>query len=162
VTRILAISDTHAKKLGVLPKSLLAEIGKADIVVHCGDYIDLSLLEELRHSAKRFVGVFGNMDSTDIRREVPAKTVFEVEGRRIGVIHPHWGGAAIGVEEAIAEEFHGVDMILYGHTHDASCETRDGVTFVNPGQAYADDTAKATAGIVMVGDKGFEIEIVSF
>lgn len=163
MTRILAISDTHAKKLDVLPKALLDEIGNADIVVHCGDYTALPLLEELRNSAKRFVGVFGNMDAGDIRKEVSRKTAFVVKGKRIGVIHPHWGGASIGVEDDIAKEFHNVDMILYGHTHDARCETRDGVIFVNPGQAYADDTAKATAGIITIDADGvFNVEIKSF
>jgi len=162
MTKILAISDTHAKSLSALPKALLSEISTADIVVHCGDYTDISLLQELKHMAKRFIGVYGNVDSIDIRREVPAKTTFEIDGVRIGVIHPYWGGASVGIEEAIAKEFHGVDLVLYGHTHDAGYETRDGITFVNPGQAYADDTAKATAGVVTVGDKGFEIEIVSF
>jgi len=162
VTRILAISDTHTKSLSALPKALLDEIGKADVVVHCGDYTELSFLQELREASKRFVGVYGNMDSMDIRRTLSAKTAFVVKDKRIGVIHPHWGGASVGIEEAIAKEFHGVELVLYGHTHDACCETRDGVTFVNPGQAYADDMAKATAGIVIVGDKGFEIEIVSF
>ena len=162
MTRILAISDTHAKSLDVLPRALLSEISTADIVVHCGDYTSITFLRELQALAKRFVGVYGNSDTADIRQEVSRKTVFDIDGKKIGVIHPHWGGASVGIEEAIAKEFHGVDLVLYGHTHDACCETRDGVTFVNPGQAYADDMAKAAAGIVTVGDKGFEIDILSF
>ncbi|MFA5375391.1 MAG: YfcE family phosphodiesterase [Dehalococcoidia bacterium] len=162
MTRILAISDTHAKSLSALPKALLTEISDADIVVHCGDYTDISLLHELRDLAKRFVGVYGNVDDTEIRRAVPEKTTFEVGGRRIGVIHPYWGGAPFGIEEAIAKEFHNVDIILFGHTHDARTDTIDGVTFLNPGQAYSAFMEKSTAGIITIGAKGFEIEIVSF
>ena len=162
MTRILAISDTHAKSLRDLPRALLTEISSADIVVHCGDYTSVALLKELQALAKRFVGVYGNMDTVDIRQEVSRKTAFDIDGKKIGVIHPHWGGEPFGIEEAIVKEFRNVDLILFGHTHDAWKGSIDGVTLVNPGQAYADDTAKATAGIVKVGDKGFEIEIVSF
>jgi putative phosphoesterase len=162
MTRIVAISDTHAKSLSVLPKALLTEISDADIVVHCGDYTDISLLHELRDIAKKFIGVYGNVDDIDIRRTVPEKTTFEVDGRRIGVIHPYWGGAPFGIEEAIVKEFRNADLILFGHTHDAWTGKIDGVTFLNPGQAYSAFMEKATAGIVTVGSKGFKIEIVSF
>jgi len=162
MTRILAISDTHAKNLSALPKALLTEISDADIVVHCGDYTSITLLKELRDLAKRFVGVYGNMDNVDIRQEVSKKTVFDIDGVKIGVIHPHWGGAPSGIEEAIVKEFHNVDLILFGHTHDAWTDTINGVTLLNPGQAYSAFMEKVTAGIVTVGSKGFEIDIRSF
>jgi putative phosphoesterase len=162
MTRIVAISDTHAKNLDALPKALLTEISDADIVVHCGDYTSITVLKGLRDLAKRFVGVYGNVDTIDIRQEVPKKTVFDIDGKKIGVIHPHWGGAPFGIEEAIAKEFHNVDLILFGHTHDAWTDTINGVTFLNPGQAYSAFMEKATAGIITVGYQGFEIDIRSF
>lgn len=162
MTRILAISDTHAKNLSALPKALLTEISDADIVVHCGDYTSITLLKELRDLAKRFVGVYGNMDNVDIRQEVSKKTVFDINGVKIGVIHPHWGGAPFGIEEAIAKEFHNVDLILFGHTHDAWTDTINGVTLLNPGQAYSAFMEKVTAGIITVGSKSFGIDICSF
>lgn len=162
MTRILAISDTHAKNLSALPKALLTEISDADIVVHCGDYTSITLLKELRDLAKRFVGVYGNMDNVDIRQEVSKKTVFDIDGVKIGVIHPHWGGAPFGIEEAIAKEFHNVDLILFGHTHDAWTDTINGVTLLNPGQAYSAFMEKVTAGIITVGSKSFGIDIRSF
>jgi putative phosphoesterase len=162
MTRILAISDTHAKNLSALPEALLTEISDADIVVHCGDYTSITLLKELRDLAKRFVGVYGNMDNVDIRQEVSKKTVFDIDGVKIGVIHPHWGGAPFGIEEAIAKEFHNVDLILFGHTHDAWTDTINGVTLLNPGQAYSAFMEKVTAGIITVGSKSFGIDIHSF
>ena len=162
MTRILAISDTHAKNLSALPKALLTEISDADIVVHCGDYTSITLLKELRDLAKRFVGVYGNMDNVDIRQEVSKKTVFDIDGVKIGVIHPHWGGAPFGIEEAIAKEFHNVDLILFGHAHDAWTDTINGVTLLNPGQAYSAFMEKVTAGIITVGSRSFGIDIRSF
>jgi len=167
MTRILVISDTHGKSLDIMPPQLRAEISAADIVVHCGDYNRLSLLSQLRREAKRFVGVFGNMDSIDIRAELPEKAVFEVEGKRIGVIHPHWGGPPHNIERDIVKEFDGVDVIFFGHTHDAGCREIKGVTFLNPGQSYRSYIHRsymepASAGIVNVGTDGIEVEIKTF
>ena len=160
--KILVISDTHAKNLAMLPKALVEDISGADIVVHCGDYTSLALLQELRAAAKRFVGVYGNLDMLDIRREIPHKTAFEVEGNRIGVIHPYWGGDPTGIQERIAKEFHGVDLILYGHTHNASYETIDSICFLNPGQSYSKSEEKITAGVITVWPETFEVEIKSY
>jgi putative phosphoesterase len=162
MTRIVVIADTHGKNLDVLPQEIYGEIMAADIVVHCGDYDRLSLLNQLRQVSKRFVGVFGNIDSIDIRAELPEKTVFEVEGRRIGVIHPHWGGPPFGIEEAIAREFEDVDVILFGHTHDVCHQTIDGVVFLNPGQAYRSFREAASVGIITIGPDGIEVEVKSY
>ena len=167
MTRILVISDTHGKSLDIMPPQLRAEISAADIVVHCGDYNHLTLLNQLRQVARRFVGVFGNIDSIDIRDELPAKVVFEVEGRRFGVIHPHWGGPPHNIERDIVKEFDGVDVICFGHTHDACCREINGVTFLNPGQSYRSHIHRsymepASAGIVNVGPDGIEVEIKTF
>ncbi len=162
MTRIVVISDTHGRDLSVMPPELLDEVESADIVVHCGDYDRLPLLNQLRRVARRFVGVFGNIDSIDIRAELPEKVTFEVEGRRFGVIHPHWGGPPHNIERDILREFEGVDVILFGHTHDAVCREIEGVTFLNPGQAYCYRTEAATAGIVVVGPVHIEFEISYF
>jgi len=161
MTRIAVIADTHGKSLDVLPQEIYDEVVAADIVVHCGDYDRLSLLNQLRQVSKRFVGVYGNIDAIDIRAELPEKTVFEVEGKRIGVIHPHWGGPPFGIEEAIAREFENVDMILFGHTHDVYYQTIDGVVFLNPGQAYRSFREPASVGIIDVGVDRIDVEIKS-
>lgn len=167
MTRIVVISDTHGRDLGVLPPELLDEVRSADIVVHCGDYDRLPLLNQLRRVARRFVGVFGNIDSIDIRAELPEKATFEVEGRRFGVIHPYWGGPPHNIERDILREFDGVDVIFFGHTHDAVCREIDGVMFLNPGQAYQKYVSRsyaeiASAGIVAVGSGRMEFDIRQF
>jgi putative phosphoesterase len=160
--KILVISDTHVVNLAALPEALVEDISGADIVVHSGDYTGLALLEELKDASKRFVGVYGNMEMIDVRREAPRKTAFEVEGKRIGVIHPYWGGDKAGIKARISKEFHGVDIIFYGHTHDAGYETIDGICFLNPGQSYSKSAEKTTAGIVTLGLDTFEVEIKSY
>jgi len=162
MARIAVISDTHARSLKELPQGLVNELAQADIVVHCGDYTTSSLLDEVRRVAKRFIGVYGNIDPREIREQLPDKVVFEVEGKRIGVIHPSWGGPPWGIEEDIAKEFEGVDIILFGHTHDVCHQTIGGVVFVNPGQAYPSFRTPASVAIVTIGQEGMEVELKSF
>jgi len=162
MARIVVISDTHARSLERLPPELLKELAEADWVVHCGDYSSIALLSELRHLSRRFIGVYGNIDPREIREELPDKTVFEVEGRRIGVIHPPWGGPPWDIEEDIATEFERVDIILFGHTHEACYKTIAGVVFLNPGQAYPSFRNPASLGILTIGQEGIEVEIRTF
>lgn len=162
MTKIVAISDTHAKTLGQLPEELVALLREADYVVHCGDYTSLSLLDELRGIAKRFIGVHGNVDPKEVRDQLPPKAVFEVNGTRIGVIHPHWGGPPWGIEQDIAREFDGVDIIIYGHTHDTFHQTIGDVVFLNPGQAYPAFQTPASAVLLTIDGQGIDIEIRAF
>ena len=162
MTSIIVISDTHVRSLKELSQELVNTLSEADYVVHCGDYNNIAVLHELRCLAKRFIGVYGNIDPREIQDELPAKTVFEVEGRRIGVIHPHWGGPPWGIEEDIAKEFEVVDIILFGHTHDTCHKTINGTVFLNPGQAYPSFRNPASAGIITIDHEGTQIEIRTF
>jgi predicted phosphodiesterase len=102
------------------------------------------------------------MDPKEIRDELPDKTVVEVEGRRIGVIHPSWGGPSWGIEEVIAREFDQVDLIIFGHTHDVCNRNIGGVVFLNPGQAYPSFRSPASAGVITIGQGGMEVEVKAF
>ncbi|MFW6126437.1 MAG: metallophosphoesterase family protein, partial [Chloroflexota bacterium] len=88
--------------------------------------------------------------------------VFEMQGRRIGVIHPEWGGPPWGIEEEIAKEFDGVDIILYGHTHDISHQTIGDTIFLNPGQAYSSFRIPASAARITIDAEQLEIEIHTY
>jgi len=162
MTRIVVIADTHARSVDALPQELLKIVAEGDIVVHCGDYTSIAVLRELKALSKRFIGVYGNIDPKEIRDELPQKAVFEVEGKKIGVIHPHWGGPPWGIEEDIAREFEGVDIILFGHTHDLCHETKDNVVFLNPGQAYPSFGTPASVAVLTIGVEGIDVEIRTF
>lgn len=159
VTRILVISDTHAGHIDQLEPGVLQAIDEADILVHCGDYTQKTLLDGLRARARRFVGVYGNVDPHDIRSELEARKVLDVDGKKIGIAHPHWGGPPFGIEVRLLAEFKGVDAILFGHTHDAEKKMMDGVLVLNPGQAYASWGVPATVGVLTISDGKIEGEI---
>lgn len=129
--RVIAISDTHIPKVGTeLPAQLVEVLREADIIIHAGDLVDISVLERLRDMAP-VAAVAGNMDYPGVRAVLPETRVVEVEGRRIGVIHG-WG-PPLGIERRILSRFSGVDAVVFGHTHSAHLEERKGVLLVNPG-----------------------------
>ena len=136
MTQILVISDTHVNTINQLPERMLDLIGEAELVVHCGDFTSGRLVEELKSLSRRFIGVYGNADKNDVRPLLPADTIFEVEGRRIAVVHPYWGGFPDGLEKKLITRFKGVDAILFGHTHESCNIMLNNILLFNPGQGY--------------------------
>ena len=115
-----------------LPDACLAELAAADLIVHAGDVVALSVLEELRRLAP-VEAVYGNMDEPALRRSLPEQRVVEVAGVRVGVVHIP--GPAAGREARLLAQFPGCDAIVYGHTHipQAARAGPDGVWILNPG-----------------------------
>ena len=133
-----------------LPKEILQAVREAECVVHCGDYVSIIVVEELRRLARHFVGVYGNTDPSDIRRLLPAEVTFGFGGRRIAVAHPYWGGYPDGVEEELSTRFPHVDAILFGHTHNPYNLKLNGTLLLNPGQGYPSFMVPASIGILTV------------
>lgn len=158
--KIVVLSDTHERRLEKISPQILQAIRDAELVVHCGDYVGLEILGGMQKLAKKFIGVYGNTDPGDIRERLPNKTVFEFQGKCIGVIHPHWGGPPFDMEE-IVREFSDVDAILFGHTHEACNVRLNGLLLLNPGQAYASFMVPASLAILQVSEHGVAGEIVT-
>ena len=129
--RIGVLSDTHIPVAArEIPGKVLELLGGVDLIVHAGDILQLTVLEELRELAE-VRAVHGNMDTHSVREKLPEMDTFEVQGFKIGIIHgsgPHYG-----IESRIRERFNQVDVIIYGHSHLPKSEIIDGVLFFNPG-----------------------------
>jgi len=147
--KIGVISDTHLKKF---PASLAERITKhfkdVDMILHAGDVVELSALDIFLDKEVKLVA--GNMDSWIIKKSAPMKQVIEIEFCKIGLIHG-WGSPT-GIESRIIEEFDNIDILVYGHTHNASSFTRGGILFFNPGsptdKRFADQN---TVGMLEIG-----------
>ncbi len=144
-----------------LPERLSRLVKETDYVVHCGDFTEIRVVEELRSLAKRFIGVYGNTDSPEIRELLPTEIVFEVHRKKITVTHPYFGGPPWGLEEELVERYPNADVILFGHTHDACSIHRNGVLLFNPGQGYPMFIQQASVGILKVTAEGVEGRISS-
>lgn len=153
------ISDTHVRTVQELSRGMLQAINEAECLVHCGDYTGGRVVEELQRLTPRFVGVYGNADSGDVRRQLLADVTFEIEGRTIAVAHPHLGGYPYGLEEELVARFPHADAILYGHTHEPCTLTLNGTLLLNPGQGYSAFMVPASIGILTISRRGLSGEI---
>ena len=145
---ILVLADTHVATLELLPQRLRQLIKDADYVVHCGDFTELRVVEELRSLAKHFIGVYGNTDSPEVKELLPAEAFIEIHGKKIAITHPYFGGPPWRLEEELVESYPAADVILFGHTHDACSIRKNGVLLFNPGQGYSMFILRASVGIL--------------
>ena len=157
--RIVAISDTHAHSIQEFPTVLLDTLKKADMIIHTGDYTSKTVLDQLR-AFKNFRGVYGNMDPLEIRTEVPEKATFDAAGYRIGLTHPSEGGPPFGIENMVRKKFDQVHLIIYGHTHNAKNERKEGVLFVNPGSLTGVRPAKSKTFAIIEINQTIEARII--
>jgi uncharacterized protein len=131
MARVAIISDTHIPKAAPeLPRQLLEALRGSDLILHAGDLVEMTVLDELRALAP-VAAVSGNMDTPEVGAVLPEKRVLEVEGKIIGLIHG-WGPPA-GIERRVLSRFSGVDVVVFGHTHVPLLERTKGVLILNPG-----------------------------
>jgi predicted phosphodiesterase len=66
--RLLLIADTHVpKRARDLPAAVWDEVSRADVVIHAGDWVDVSLLDAIEGRARRLVACWGNNDGPELR-----------------------------------------------------------------------------------------------
>jgi putative phosphoesterase len=127
------MSDTHLpKRAKRLPTELLAELPRADVVLHAGDWVDTATLDLLERLSRRLIGVYGNNDGPDLRARLPETAYAELGGLRWGVVHET--GPAQGRETRCAARYPDLDVLVFGHSHipwDTTAPT--GLRLLNPG-----------------------------
>ncbi len=127
--RIGVLADTHSLNI---PLEVLEDFKKTDLIIHAGDFCSLQDLELLRR-IKEVKGVYGNMDGADIRRILPRRKIFNLEGVTIGLCHGE--GSPKRSWEVVQGEFKGdnVQAVVFGHSHQPFNEVMDGILYFNPG-----------------------------
>lgn len=132
-TTLLLLADTHiparAKRM---PDAVLQAMDAADVVVHAGDWVDVTTLDLLEQRSRRFHGVFGNNDGPELRARLPEVARFTVEELDVAVIHET--GPARRREERMDAAFPGTDLLVFGHSHIPWDTTSPaGMRLLNPG-----------------------------
>jgi putative phosphoesterase len=128
---IAVIGDTHLPRGSRrLPEACLALLRESALILHVGDLMAASVLEELRELAP-VEAVHGNMDEWPLREALPERLVVDAEGLRIGLVHD--AGPAAGRAARLRAAFPGCDLVAYGHTHLPEVTLESGVWIVNPG-----------------------------
>ncbi len=131
--RLLIIADTHVtKRARDLPPQLWDEVDRADVVLHAGDWVAESLLDELDGRATRLVGVYGNNDGPELRQRLEEVARVEIAGVKMAVVHET--GDSAGRERRCAVLYDDVDVLIFGHSHIPWDTTTDtGLRLLNPG-----------------------------
>ncbi|MGW7422683.1 metallophosphoesterase family protein [Streptomyces sp. NPDC054813] len=131
--RLLLTSDTHLRvRAKRLPDQLLAELPRADVVLHAGDWVDEATLDLLESRSRRLIAVYGNNDGPGLRARLPEVAYADLGGLRFGVIHET--GAAQGREARCAARFPDLDVLVFGHSHIPWDTTAPaGLRLLNPG-----------------------------
>ena len=134
VRSIGVISDTH----GLLRDEALAALVGSDLILHAGDVGDPDILERIARIAP-VRAVRGNTDRGDLFRSLPSTDAIDLADPQ--------GDVSAATRGPIVYLLHDLDLIdldpsaggfsvvVYGHTHEPSIHTRDGVLYFNPGAA---------------------------
>ena len=158
--KIIVISDTHIPNSAkALPPALIEEIKNCDLCLHAGDYVNKEVIDLIKKYTD-FLGVCGNMDSSDIKKNLPEKKIIKIEEATIAITHG--SGSYFNIEERIKKIFSQTpDIYIYGHTHKAICKKENGIWWLNPGSPT--DTIFASYqsfGVIKIDKKSIEAEVV--
>ena len=153
------ISDTHVPtRARSIPPEVFKIFENASYIIHAGDFIQLSAVEELERIAP-VVGVQGNMDPAAVREKYPKVNTLEVLGWKMGVVHDGIPILRSGRLKELAkrEDF---DVLVFGHSHRSSVREEDGVLYVNPGSPTQPLFSEASVGVLKVSKKKVEADIL--
>jgi len=130
--RLLLLADTHVpRRAKDLPAQVWAEVERADLVLHAGDWMTVDLLDQLAERAD-VLGCWGNNDGPDLRARLPEVARRTVEGVRVAVVHET--GDARGRERRAEAAYPDVDLLVFGHSHVPwDSTTPGGLRLLNPG-----------------------------
>lgn len=159
--RIGVISDTHIPdRAEDLPREILEEFKKVDMIIHAGDLVNLSVLDKLKSICRNVKAVWGNMDPEEVKEKLAEKEIITVGKYKIGIMHgygaPH---KLISLLFSIFKEDN-VNVIIFGHSHYSVNEKKNDILFFNPGSLTDKIFSQYNSyGIIEINDK-IEAKIV--
>jgi uncharacterized protein len=117
------ISDTH----GLVRPEAIDALAGVEMIIHAGDIGTPAVLEALQRVAP-VVAVRGNNDTEEWARALADTEVVEVGEVTLYVLHDMH---ELDLDPGAA----GFRVVISGHSHRPSTETRQGVLYLNPGSA---------------------------
>src|SRR5262245_8197393 len=117
------ISDTH----GLVRPEVHEAFRGVELILHAGDIGSPEVLKELERIAP-VKAVRGNNDKGGWARRIPERESIRVPTIRICMIHDV---KELTVQRDVKE----CTVVISGHSHRPSIETREGILFLNPGSA---------------------------
>ena len=116
--KIAILSDTH----GLLRPEVVEHLKTADAILHGGDINKQSIVDQLRQYAPLYV-VRGNNDKA-WAETIPHDLIVTLGGVTFAMVHN---------KKEVPADLSGVDVVVFGHSHKAVQEAKDGRLWLNPG-----------------------------
>jgi putative phosphoesterase len=129
---IAILADTHMPRGSRrLPDRCLRLLSEADALVHAGDFLATSVLEELETICGTVHAVHGNVDEAALRTRLPEATEVTLGGFAIAVVHD--AGPTRGRLGRMRSRFPAADAVVFGHSHMPLHEREGDFQIFNPG-----------------------------
>ncbi len=156
------ISDTHVPaRAKAIPETVFKIFENVDYIIHAGDLVDLSVIDELEQLAP-VLAVHGNMDGPQVSGTLPKINSLKVMDWKIGVTHDP--GAIYGLSkmrEIAKQNF--FNVLVFGHTHTSSIKWDGNTLFINPGSPTSPEPpflCKPTVAILKITKEAITPEIM--
>lgn len=117
------VSDTH----GLLRPEIRERLRVCDHIIHAGDIGSMAVLNGLRMLAP-VTAVRGNVDRDAWAAALPKTECLEYDGKKIYVLHDFG-------EFDLEPEAAGIDIVIFGHSHQSVMRQAGRVLYLNPGSA---------------------------
>ncbi len=153
--KIGLLSDTHIPtRSRALPEKIFEIFQDVDHIIHAGDYVNYSVIEDLQKIAP-VTGCYGNMDPLVLKKKLTKVATLKIENRLIKVIHDlGWGSRIKELQET------GADVIVHGHTHESSIRKEKNLLIINPGSTITAFITSKSVGLLYITPDYIDCEIV--
>ena len=155
---IAVIADTHMPKGSrTLPPACVERIRAAEALIHAGDFSAAAVLAKLRGLCPVVLGVHGNVDDAELRRELPEELEVEIGSRTLAIVHD--AGPRQGRLARLRARFPEANAVVFGHSHLPLHEEENGFQIFNPGSPTERRRAPAPSmGLLHPGPSGLRFE----
>ena len=159
VKTIGLISDTHVPKRAMrIPQKVFEIFEKADYIIHAGDLVELSVIDELEQIAP-VLAVSGNMDDLEVADALPRLNSMKVFDWKIGVTHDPTVFSKL--EETAVQN--GFNVFVYGHTHVAEFKWENKILYINAGSPTdpPSNMDKPSVGLLKITKQAITPQIIN-
>lgn len=158
------VADTHVpsrgKRWATEPVVRFFQRARPDLILHAGDAGHMSILDELGEVAPT-ISVRGNADPLDLIDALPDQWRVTVGGRTILLLHGDRGRSAVATAHAAAGE--GIDLVVFGHSHQPRIELAGSTILFNPGSPTERRwNPHFGIGLIAVSDDEIDPELILF
>ena len=161
--KILVVADTHIPASAkVIPPIIMQEAQSSDICLHAGDLTQLSIYQQLSKIVKTYA-VYGNMDDSVVRKNLPQKEIIKADSYTIGLTHGAGAPKRIFsyLDNIFKDEKDTIDIFVFGHTHKPLDIEKEGKIYFNPGSCTDIVFAPYNSyGIIEIEDKTIKRSIL--